>query len=447
MMKLTPYTNGIHSLAEGLKCLHLFIENNEDPYLMKEVVIKIHHGMETLLKDLLFQRNPIFLLVDKTTISQILDYYKGFYEGRNNYLFDDAKTITPEETISRIKELKIASGISSKDYQQITESFKTLNAIRNQLQHFTIEADSDRIIKVLANLIPGIVNLLKRCYSMRETSNYNPRINIIPHQPLPGMEVLFEYGHNIDKDLNNIYEKSTDVINQLEVKYGRLLNEAIEKLQGSISDTIPLVFKLRNHGGLGPQPDFPEIILEGWLRENLGPHRNAVFPSFSRSNESVLGVYSSSVSVSEPELIESKDEEGLNVVTKVNISSDSSIEVLNSSIFDIPELNELLAFLKSPKLDVALQIECISKGVFNDNFFNVSKVIEIKGFLRVSVISYMYGDAEGKPTVKGVYEIALNNKNTLLKLSSFVSLNKCIEKYSLEIIVDDVANIVFEKRS
>lgn len=55
-MNLTPYMNGVHSLAEGLRYLNKFLENDDDPYLMKEVIIKIHHGMETLLKDILFKR-------------------------------------------------------------------------------------------------------------------------------------------------------------------------------------------------------------------------------------------------------------------------------------------------------------------------------------------------------------------------------------------------------
>lgn len=94
-------------------------------------------------------------MVEKTSVSQILEYYKGFYEGKNEYLFDDAKTITPEETIKRLSDLKIISGINSKDYQQLLESFKSLNADRNKIQHFAIKASPDGIIRSLANLILG----------------------------------------------------------------------------------------------------------------------------------------------------------------------------------------------------------------------------------------------------------------------------------------------------
>src|SRR5690606_21114611 len=240
------------------------------------------HGLETLLKDLLFQRNPIFLLVDKTTVSQILEFYKGFYEGKNSYLFDDAKTITPEETTSRIKDLKIISGISGKDYQQLAASFKTLNAVRNQLQHFAIRANPDEIIRVLGNLVPRSVGILKAYYTNGGRNPHQPRVDLVPHQPLPGMEQLFLQAHDIDRDLNSIYADATNVISQIEVKYDRLLNEAISKLQGTIANNLQLVFKLRDHGHVGAPPYLPEITLEGWLQERFEPHRNSMSAGFYR---------------------------------------------------------------------------------------------------------------------------------------------------------------------
>ena len=262
-MDITPYKNGIHSLAEGLRCLQQFLDKDDDPYLMKEVVLKIHHGLETLLKDLLFQRNPIFLLSEKTNISQILEYYKGFYEGKNNYLFDDAKTITPEETLNRIKVLKIVSGVSNKDFVQLSNSFKTLNAVRNQLQHFAIKANPEEIIRVLGNLIPRTVSLLKRCYSESGNNIYQPRANLIPHQPLPGMENLFGNIYNLENDLNDIFPESVSVISTLEAKYDSLLNEAINKFKEFTVKKLKLNFKLRDHGNVGAPPYLPEITISG----------------------------------------------------------------------------------------------------------------------------------------------------------------------------------------
>ncbi|HBR1696831.1 TPA: hypothetical protein L9M13_000017 [Klebsiella pneumoniae] len=444
-MNLTPYKNGVHSLAEGLKCLHQFIDNDEDPYLMKEVVIKIHHGMETLLKDLLFQRNPIFLLGEKTTVSQILEYYKGFYEGKNDYLFDDAKTITPEETIRRINELKIASGISNKDYQQLTESFKSLNATRNKLQHFTVQANADEIIRVLANLIPSTVDILKKYYLNNEMNLYQSRVGLIPHQPLPGMEQLFGGEKNIENDLNAIYADSTKVISLIEAKYGRLLNEAIEKMQGSITENIQLVFKLKDYGSVGASPYIPEIVLEGWLREKFEPHRNSTSTRFGIHNE-IIALYDSNLNITQPEVIKEADVGYQNTVSRINIHCDSSIDVLNCSIFNIPNLNEEISFLKFPKINVILQIECILSGLFDNHHFNLQQVIELNGSLIVEVTSYIYGDPDKKPSVKGAYKLDLNRENTSLSFHAFVMSNgKIGDNHVLGIIVDDVANIVFEK--
>lgn len=445
-MDLTPYNNGVHSLAEGLRCLHQFLEKNDDPYLMKEVVIKVHHGLETLLKDLLFQRNPIFLLVEKTNVSQILEFYKGFYEGKNNYLFDDAKTITPEETISRIKDLKIISGINGKDYQQLAASFKTLNAVRNQLQHFAIKANPDEIVRVLGNLIPRTVGILKAYYSNGGRNPYQPKVDLIPHQPLPGMEQLFGQIHDIDRDLNNIYMDATRVISEIEAKYDRLLNEAIGKLQGTISKRLQLGFKLRDHGHVGAPPYLPEITLEGWLQESFASHRNSSSTRFYRPGEQITAVYDASLDISQPEVLSRGESWHQDSTTRLNISCEATIDILDSGIFDIPDLNEFLPFIKSPKLSVLLQIECTSTGMYDDHHFDVRKILDLKGILRVEFTSSVFGDPEIQPSVRGIQELALNTENTSLSFHAFVESNyKLRDHHSLEIRVDDAADITFEK--
>tara|TARA_R110000823_G_scaffold46321_4_gene118744 strand:+ start:417 stop:1757 length:1341 start_codon:yes stop_codon:yes gene_type:complete len=445
-MDLTPYNNGVHSLAEGLKCLHQFLKNEKDPYLMKEVVIKVHHGLETLLKDLLFQRNPIFLLVEKTNVSQILEFYKGFYEGKNNYLFDDAKTITPEEAISRIKDLKIISGISNKDYQQLTASFKTLNAVRNQLQHFAIKANPDEIIRVLGNLIPRAVGILKAYYSSEGRNPYQTKVDLIPHQPLPGMEQLFVQAHDVDRDLNHIYSDATNVISQIEAKYDHLLNEAISKLQGTISKNLQLVFKLRDHGHVGAPPYLPEITLEGWLREKFEPHRNSLSTRFYRPGEQITATYNSSLDISQPQALSRGDNWHQDSITKLNISCETTIDVLDSAIFDILELNEFLPFIKSPKLNILMQIECTSSGMFNEHHFYIRTITELKGSLKVELISSVFGDPDMKPSVRGIQDLELNEENTSLSFHAFVeSNNKLRDHHSLEIKVDAASDIVFEK--
>lgn len=445
-MEITPYKNGIHSLAGGLRCLKQFLDDSDDTYLMKDVVLKTHHGLETLFKDLLFQRNPVFLLVDKTNVGQILDFYKGFHEGKNDYLFDEAKTITPEETIIRIKELKIIEGVSSKDYRQLSISFKTLNAVRNQLQHFAIKAKPDSIIRVLGNLIPRSVALLKRCYKMNGQNQYQPRVNLIPHQALPGMEQLFGKKRNIENDLNNIFPEAVELIRTLETKYDLLLNEAINKFKKAVLKSLALSIKIRDLGHCGAPPYYPEFTLEGWMNEKLEPHRNSMSNSFFRQGETISALYDSSMTVETPEIIKAAVNWHDEAETRLKMFSESTISIINpDGFFDIPEFKEYIPFIKEPKIRLLLNLECISQGMFNDSHFDIKRILDLSGEVKIELSSSVYGDVDNCPSVLGVQVIKLNASNTSLNFHAFVQSNKTLkDNYSLEIQIEDVADLEFK---
>lgn len=445
-MDITPYKNGIHSLAEGLNCLQQFLERDDDPYLMKEVVLKTHHGLETLLKDLLFQRNPVFLLVDRTTVSQILDFYKGFFDGKNSYLFDEAKTITPEETINRIKDLKIISGISNKDFQQLANSFKTLNAVRNQLQHFAIKANPEEIIRVLGNLVPRTVSILKKYYESNGKNSHQPRVNVIPHQALPGMEGLFGLAHNIDNDLNAIFPKATFVINQLEVKYDHLLNEAVKKLQGYVANNMKISFKLRDHGNVGAPPYLPEICLEGWLNDIFEPHRNSVSTRYYKADEEINATYDSSLTIDQPEILTTPENWSNDVQSKLRLRCESTIDVKSNSFFNIPELNEYLPFIKTPTVTILMDINCTSTGMFNEHHYDIRTLNELTGILKIELSSSMFGDPAGKPSVFGIQTISLTPENTSIRFHAFVESNmKLRDHHSLDLSIESESAIEFKK--
>jgi hypothetical protein len=443
---ITPYKNGVHSLAEGLNCLHKYFDTPEDPYLMKEVVLKVHHGLETLLKDLLFQRNPVFLLVDKTKVSEVIEFYKGFYNGQNSYLFDEAKTITPDETINRIKDLKIISGISNKDFQQLASSFKTLNSLRNQLQHFAIKANPDAIIRVLGNLVPRTVSVLKTYYASQGRNAHQPLVDTIPHQPLLGMEGFFTTTHNIDADLNAIFSESTKIINLLEVKYDSLLKEAIRKLQGSTTEKVGISFKLRDHGNVGAPPYMPEITLEGWLNEKFEPHRNSSSEDRFHRGEELKAVYDSSLKIEQPEIVSGERGWGQNTTSKFTIRSESKVDIKSLSFFQVDEIGDYLQFIKSPTVNIILELTCTSVGMFDSHHFDVRDVLSLEGVLKVELISSVFGDPKDSPSIFGEYQIPLNEDNTTIRFHSFVESNgKLRDHYSLELGVEDQSVLAFKK--
>lgn len=444
-MEITPYKNGIHSLAIGLKNLKDFLETGEDPYLMKEVVIKVHHGLETLFKDLLFQKNPIFILDDKTTTKEILSYYQGFFDDKNSYLFDDAKTISPTETIQRLVSLKIINGLKKKDLNQLTSSFDVLNSVRNQLQHFAIKADPDSLVRVMGNLIPRSVSVLKVCYAPANNLPHQLRANIAPHSPLPGMEALFDHSRNIDVDLNDIYEKATEVLRDLEHRYDALLNEAIQRFKSSTVNRLPLSIKLRDRGHSGAPPYMPEITLQGWLNENFTPHRNSSENRFSFDKEPVLAIYEANTNIDQPEILEDTHEQHGHTKCRTKITVTSKVSVLSAeSFFNIPEYEEYVPFIKMPEVSLLLEIECESEGLFNEHHFDISRVSSLCGKLTIDMSSMVFGDTNQVPSIRATQQFQLNSNNTSLRLIAFVESNKKLkDNFLLEIGIEENEDLVF----
>ncbi|WP_372778518.1 hypothetical protein [Litorivivens sp.] len=444
-MEITPYKNGIHSLACGLRNLKGFLDSGDDPYLMKEVIIKVHHGLETLFKDLLFQKNPIFILDEKTTLKDILSYYQGFFEGKNNYLFDDAKTISPTETIQRLISLKVIDGIKKRELTQLISSFDVLNSVRNQLQHFAIKADPDSLVRVMGNLIPRSVSVLKSCYTSPNNLPHQIRASILPHTPLQGMEKLFGQFRNIETDLNSIYDEATLVLNDLERRYDVLLNEAIHKFKASTAKQLPINIKIRDHGHCGAPPYMPEITLLGWAKENLSPHRNGRENRFSYGNELISATYEGSTKIEQPEVLEEANESYGMTKCKTNILINAKIFVQNpTGFFDIPDYEEYIPFIKLPEIDLTVEVICESEGLFNDHHFDIGKVNNLSGKLTLDLSSMTYGAIDTDPSISALQVVNLDSSNTSLRLHSFVESNRKLrDNYSLDIGIEENADLVF----
>lgn len=51
-MDINPRMNGIHSLAEGLRAFKNFHTDNKDIFALKDSILRSHHTLETLLKEI-----------------------------------------------------------------------------------------------------------------------------------------------------------------------------------------------------------------------------------------------------------------------------------------------------------------------------------------------------------------------------------------------------------
>lgn len=407
----------------------------------------IHHGLETLFKDILFQKNPIFLLDEKITIKHVIDYYQGFFDKKNNYLFDDAKTITPSDAIKRIRDLRVSGEIPPKDFANLTEYFDKLHALRNQLQHFAIKANPEEIVRILGNLVPRAITLLKACYLQDSYNPYLVRTQVVPHQALKGMAQLFAKDRDIEKDLDGFYPDASKMVQRLEARYDVLLNEAIKKFAKAVFKEIKQSIKISDNGHVGAPPYMPNITLSGWLNETFDPHRNASNEHHWSSRESISADYSATLKIEQPIVKEASTKEWTyDTLSELSIAFESTMSVFKpETFFVIPDTAEYIPFIKSPQIKIQIQLTCEVRGIYSEHHFDIRSVHTLSGSMHIELSSMIYGDTKKEPSILGAQSIPLNQENTSLRFHAFVESNKRLsDHYDLEIIIEGAEDIVFK---
>jgi hypothetical protein len=162
--------NGLDSLRKAvkeLKNIPVIQDSDEKESTMKDVIIHLHHSIETLFKYIIQNVNPYL----------IIDDIKGAF----NYQFDnllnnksqdkDEKTIEFLDAVHRVFILK-RNEQNIKIDQQHYNLFESLNRVRNALTHYKYEFDYDfeehKIAGILQILVPLYDECLPNFYSFAE---------------------------------------------------------------------------------------------------------------------------------------------------------------------------------------------------------------------------------------------------------------------------------------
>lgn len=440
-MEISPYQNGIHSLAEGLRNLSSFFEE-QDPFKMKEVVIKIHHGLETLMKNVLFQTNPMFLLDKETTIKKAIEYYQGYLNQKNHFIFEEAKTITPTEAASRLRELHICKSMSDQEFTQFTNSFKELNTLRNQIQHFAIKADSDTIIRILGNLIPRSLVLLRSCYSFNGVIAGTLTHKLLTHAPsiIPQLTL----SRSIEDELNTHYPGATNLISSIEAKYDTLLNNAIKKLKKKCFNDINQSISITDHGKVGSPPYMPRISLRGWMNDDFAPNTNRTGGVQLDWDGPFTATYSATLNIEQPK-IKPRSKLDTHTTSELSVKFEAIISVLNmGAFFKIPTTEEDISFIKQAEIKIQMLLLCEVEGRFDEQHFDTYKTRDLSGEINTTISAAIFGDKKDEPSIFGQQSISLTTKNTSLNLSAFVERGKILDgNRLLRISFEDTAPLKF----
>lgn len=178
--KIGLLDNAGHSLQRGYEMFNKG-RQNQDPLVLKEAIIWIHHGIELSIKQLLVQSNEylIFDNIDKAVeklvqlrrksdlasanVLDLFDYSESVYTVGFGKLIDRAAILL------NLQELAQGSILRDK--------IDALTSYRNKIVHFTVEVKLDEVITLLAELMEPFLALLEREVQNKEFSvKYIPLI-------------------------------------------------------------------------------------------------------------------------------------------------------------------------------------------------------------------------------------------------------------------------------
>lgn len=158
-MKIGMLDNGMDSLKKGFALYLDYTESvkdkrsidKEDYLNLKQAILSMHHGIEILLKCILYNKSE-FRIIDEID-NNYKSAFKEKIENRYDSVFQTSKatkihTITYEESLSRIKYF-IPNLISPK----LEEKLKELNTLRNALTHAEVVINDENINKVFDGLL------------------------------------------------------------------------------------------------------------------------------------------------------------------------------------------------------------------------------------------------------------------------------------------------------
>jgi hypothetical protein len=149
--------NGIHSLSRGLEMFQTY-EEDKDSFLLKESIMFLHHGIELLMKQVLIENAGEYLIYSDINDETVKKVIKAKNQGIS--VFDLPKpphTSTYLEVIGRVRAFV--------DTPELEESLDTrlreLNKTRNNLEHYAINIEIDKIENLIINIRKPLLNFLE----------------------------------------------------------------------------------------------------------------------------------------------------------------------------------------------------------------------------------------------------------------------------------------------
>ncbi len=408
-MEIDPRKNGIHSLAEALRAFKKFHEDPNDVFALKDSILRTHHALETLFKHILYQINPVLLVGEKIKVKEVVEGYNKWFRGEVATPLDELWTITLEDAIKRLQELKLLKELDESEREVFLKAIGELTQYRNSLQHLGLRTDPDRIGRILGVVIPRAIEVLERTDS-----------------------------HLID-DLSKIMPEAPNIINLLRYNYDNLIRETIQFFKGCTFNDQTLRLKIIDHGKVGAPPYMPNLIAEGFFNLNLDVHDLIGFGSGGK------GPYKAEVRMSQPNFKEDRKlpnhgiaEGSLEFEADIKVDKAKGYLILPNAEEKIPVLRDLVVIIKA-------HLDYNAEALMTDWHYDCMRILQAKGELNVNLTSVPKGYKSEEIELIGRYQSTLNEENASFRLHAFLEPDGSLKDgpIHLEWIMNTMGDVEF----
>ena len=166
-MKISLLDSGLHSLAKGLEDYYIY-ETTDDRYVLKDCILRIHHGIELCLKHVLFEINPLWVFKDDSRISKLVDAQaKAERDGKSLLQASaeiDLKTVSIIEGLNRLKSIKPGL-LPQQTMSDLTNHVRSFTEFRNLVQHHEVIISGPEIQAQIGSVVPLIIAIMRQCIS------------------------------------------------------------------------------------------------------------------------------------------------------------------------------------------------------------------------------------------------------------------------------------------
>ena len=383
MIEINARKNGIHSLVAGLKAFQIFENNPEDVFSLKDSILRSHHALETLFKDVLYRRNPILLVDEEIKVKNFLEGYIKFSKGELATELDELKTANLEEIIERLRRINLLTVLDNKEYALFLDSVKKLTFYRNRIQHFSLSADPDKVGGILGIVVPRAVDLLE------EIPSYHPMFGDL-------LQV------SIKAELKRDYPDVLPIIDRLRVNYDRLIRETVEFFKTRTFNDQVLKLKIEDYGKVGAPPYFPNLLSKGFLNLEYNRLHWKGLNFLPQIQEELP--YVAKVQISQPVFTETQTLASESKV-KGTFCFDAEITLDKASgILILPNVEDKIAILRGVNINIRAFLEYTAQSSKSEYHLDIGKILEANGELNIAFSAIPKGYESIDTEIIGKYE-------------------------------------------